>query len=131
MGNIGLYLERRHSFMSCTATCCWTGYGFGSLCQNRVQKLTQLCSKQGWNIRICSLSIVQSSMTFQDVFQDFFDVFHDLRSRRSFKNNAKKIIHLRHFLFYCSQKNHFQSFSMTFHDPHSNSMTFQARKMIL
>ena len=34
--------------------------------------------------------------------------------RICFENNAETIICLRYFLFSCSQKSHFQSFSMTF-----------------
>ena len=64
-------------------------------------------------------------MTFHDHFQDFFDTLHDLRSRSCFQNNVKTITHSRYFLLCCSKENNFESFCMTFHDPFSNSMTFQ------
>ena len=52
-------------------------------------------------------------MTFHDLFQGFFDVLHDLRSRSCFQNNVKMIIHSMYFLLCCSKK---KSCSVIFHD---------------
>ena len=50
-------------------------------------------------------NIIQGSYSFDvikfhDLFQDFFDVFLDLKSRGCFKSNVKMIICLRYFSFF-------------------------------
>ena len=42
-------------------------------------------------------------MTFYDLFQDFFDVYHELKSRSCFQNNVKTITRSFAFCFVSSE----------------------------
>ena len=94
------------------------------------------------NYRVCTLLSFSNSMTFHDLFHAFFPVFQGLKLSCHFRKLSKSSLfsgiywhNLPVFYFDLAATPaliyvpHILYFSMTFHDPQLNSLTFQTWKL--